>query len=73
MDILKIVHTSHRTYNDLKPDNIMINILENGALKVTLIDYGLADKYVEDGSSDHISSDSSVQTFRGNLFFSSLR
>lgn len=73
MDILKIVHTSHRTYNDLKPENIMIDIREDGSEKVTLVDYGLADKFVEEGSKDHISLDRKVNVFHGNIVFSSLR
>ena len=73
VDILKIVHTSHRTYNDLKPENVMIDITESGIPKVHLVDYGFADKYVKENSKDHIDSDHSVDTFRGNLDYSSLR
>ena len=40
VDILKIIHASHRTYNDLRPENIMIDTQENGSTKVTLVDFG---------------------------------
>ena len=48
VDILKIVHTSHRTYNDLKPDNVMVDMTEDGQSKVHLVDYGFAEKYVKE-------------------------
>ena len=51
----------------------MIDINDDGSPQVTLIDFGLADKFVFDGTKDHIAESSSVDTFRGNLYFSSLR
>ena len=48
VDILKIIHTSHRTYNDLKPENVMIDINKDGLPKVHLVDFGFADKFVKD-------------------------
>lgn len=47
-DILKIIHTSHRTYNDLKPENVMIDLNRDGQPKVHLVDFGFADKFVKD-------------------------
>ena len=46
--IFKIVHTAHRTFNDLKPENIMINIQDDGSPKVFLIDFGFAAKFIKD-------------------------
>ena len=73
VDILKIIHASHRTFNDLKPENVMVDMTENGLPKVHLVDYGFAEKYVKDQSKEHIASDLAVDTFRGNLDYSSLR
>lgn len=44
MDILKFVHSSKRTFNDLKPENIMITPpgKDDEKLKVHLIDFGFA-------------------------------
>jgi len=44
--ILRLVHKSGRVYNDIKPDNIMINESNEG-IRATLIDLGLAEKYGE--------------------------
>ena len=57
--ILKYVHTTRRTFNDLKPENIMINT--NGhpeaEPEVYLIDFGFAAKYTEDDTKLHINSE----------------
>jgi serine/threonine protein kinase len=42
MIILREVHSAGYTYNDLKPDNIMLNNSSNGQVNVTLIDFGYA-------------------------------
>ena len=48
VNIFKYTHCAKRTFNDLKPENIMIDT--NGSLdadpKVYLIDFGFAQKYV---------------------------
>lgn len=62
---------SRRTYNDLKLANIMINKSGTDKLAVTLIDFGFADKYInEDGT--HINNKEVVEVFQGNLLFASL-
>lgn len=70
--IFKYVHTTRRTFNDLKPENIMINT--NGDIQaepeVFLIDFGFADKYTEDDKS-HIKAGSLTDKFEGNLLFAS--
>ena len=54
-----MVHRSSLIYNDLKPENIMIN-QETG--KVTLIDFGFASSYLdEDGR--HVSDSATNETF----------
>ena len=42
LEIVEFIHSKGRTYNDLKPQNIMIT---QG--NVTLIDLGLCDKFVD--------------------------
>lgn len=51
LEILKKVHGSSLTYNDLKPCNVMIHTDETSAddttlnPKVTLVDFGFAKRY----------------------------
>ena len=54
IDSLKTVHSSGRTYNDIKPENVMIH-----NSKIVLIDFGFADKYV-DSEGSHITEEASV-------------
>ena len=66
LDILQHIHSVRRTHNDLKPENVMINL--NGHIEktptVVLIDPGFTQKL-----SQH-SYD--LTTFEGNMLFSSL-
>ena len=41
LDILKVIHGAGLTYNDIKPENIMVS----NDCKVTIIDFGFADTY----------------------------
>lgn len=48
--IMKIVHKAGRTYNDMKPQNVMISyknkeVYNSEELDVTIIDFGFVDKY----------------------------
>jgi len=52
LDTIEILHETGRTYNDLKLNNIMIDKSEDG-IRMTLIDYGFADSYVNKNG-DHI-------------------
>lgn len=52
------------TYNDLKPENIMLNNDAHGKLKVTLTDFGLSTKYTDD--------ETHQKQFLGNYLFASL-
>ena len=50
---LDLIHGSGYTYNDVKLDNIMVkhNDKQNSKPKFVLVDYGMAQKYVdEDGN-----------------------
>lgn len=42
IESLKTVHATGRTYNDLKPENIMIS-----GSDIKLIDFGLCDHYID--------------------------
>ena len=51
--IMKIVHKAGRTYNDMKPQNVMISyknkeVLNSSELDVTIIDFGFVDKFKDD-------------------------
>ena len=53
MTIFKCVHASGRTYNDLKPENIMIEIDRDGEPIVCLIDFGLTSKLFKNNELQH--------------------
>ena len=60
------LHMTGHTYNDLKPDNLMLDNDEDGYFIVTLIDYGYAKKIPE-------TTDQLVAFFEGNLMFASAK
>ena len=69
------IHSTKRTYNDLKFDNIMVN---TGASldadpQVFLIDYGFSDKYFKKEAKEHIDESDTRVEFRGNMMFASER
>ena len=47
VEALKIVHTSKRVHNDIKPENIMMKTLPDGTTQAYLIDFGMASKYYD--------------------------
>ena len=57
IDSLKSVHSTGRTYNDIKPENVMIT-----GSNVTLVDYGLALKFI-DNKGKHFLPDEEVSKF----------
>lgn len=71
IDALEAVHMAGRIYNDLKPENIMVNKGEDGELHVKLIDFGFASKYITPQGC-HIDDLELLDKFRGNIMFSSL-
>lgn len=48
IDALKIVHISGRTYNDMKPENIMVQKDKSDEKYVVLIDFGFAEKFINE-------------------------
>ena len=67
LESLQTVHSTRRTFNDLKPENIMLK-----DSKVSLIDFGFCKKYVNsDGK--HCREDDEVDSFRGNFIFATQR
>lgn len=55
VSIFELVHKSNRTFNDLKPENIMINSkYASHQISVYLVDFGFAEKFIQDGSGKHI-------------------
>ena len=73
MSALQIIHENGYTYNDLKPENIMISTApESKNVNVKLIDYGYVDIYIEDDGKV-ISKHLHEEYFRGNILFASKR
>lgn len=76
--IMKIVHKAGRTYNDMKPQNVMISyknkeVYNSEELDVTIIDFGFVDKYKNSKRQNaHIERSDTNQTFGGNPMFASL-
>ena len=84
LDILELVHDSGQVYNDLKPDNLMVDM--NGALpikvgneyedifkyfRIYLIDFGLASQWRNRKTGEHRRVSRS-DLFQGNIYFSSV-
>ena len=72
VSIFKYTHCAKRTFNDLKPENIMINT-DGDDFQVFLIDFGFARKFVEKDKKRHVSEDDAVTEFGGNMIFASRR
>lgn len=68
--ILEGLHEAKYTFNDLKPDNIMLSSRNTNEVGVSLIDYGYAARYKN--GSRHISEDTAKDKFQGNMLFASL-
>ena len=66
---LELVHASRRTYNDLKLNNIMVNIKSSG-ISSALVDFGYADYYCSK-EGEHIKPDIQLSQFKGNLMLAS--
>jgi len=62
LTIFEIVHSSFRTYNDLKLANIMVSNTRHGPLQATLIDYGFSNFFI-DKKGEHIAQGTTVDTF----------
>ena len=55
---LEIVHNTGYVYNDLKLDNIMIDPHKNNDARVLLIDYGMATRYLDKKTGNHLEKSS---------------
>jgi serine/threonine protein kinase len=70
IEAFDIVHASGRTFNDLKPQNIMVEHDKDGELYIVLIDFGFSDKFLT-AQGDHINNSELKDSFQGNILFSS--
>ena len=76
--IMKIVHKAGRTFNDMKPQNVMISyknkeVFNSSELAVTIIDFGFVDKFKDEKNQyAHIDRSETVDLFQGNLLFASI-
>ena len=69
LDSFKVLHTTGRVYNDLKPENIMISYIRGegeGTEQVTLIDFGLTTKF-KNKDKTHIKESETTEVFKGNM------
>ena len=84
LNILELVHSSGFVFNDLKPDNIMIDYGQKlcysndvefessfNKLNFNLIDFGLASKWIDKVHGKHVAN-KKQKYFKGNLYFSSV-
>ena len=55
VNALEVLHKTCRTYNDMKPQNLMIKINESNEPRVYLIDFGFCQKFITP-EGKHISS-----------------
>ena len=67
IDSLESLHATGRTYNDMKPENVMFE-----GSKVILVDFGMTDRFV-DKNKKHCSETEEVDNFKGNIIFASIR
>ena len=49
LEAFEIVHSSGRTFNDIKPQNIMVEHDQDGELYIVLIDFGFSAKFLTGG------------------------
>ena len=85
LDILEQIHSAGYTFNDLKLDNILLDLdcdvndlaSQDGDIfeknNINLVDFGFASRYTaeQDGAEEHIEKDK-IDYFKGNMMFSSL-
>jgi serine/threonine protein kinase len=71
------VHSAGYLHNDIKPQNIMINLNASGKtysefINVILIDFNVSTKFRDSSRPDKHVNRSKVENFEGNILFSSL-
>jgi serine/threonine protein kinase len=68
---LQVLHKTGYTHNDIKPGNIMIDrSKKDSSVRATLIDFGFSMKFIS-AEREHLKIQS-LETFKGNISFSSL-
>lgn len=77
LQIIRKIHRSSLTYNDLKPSNVMIHIDETSAdenasnPKVSLVDFGFVKRFYS-SKKGHIGENEDADMFEGNMMFCSI-
>jgi len=71
INALMTMHKIGYTHNDIKDNNIMIKNIESDEVEVVLIDYGFAKKII-DTDGIHMKESIEVDTFEGNMMYSSI-
>lgn len=83
INVLEQIHNAGYIYNDLKLDNILVDLNQSLPLKqssnksvfenckLRLIDFGFATSYIDKETGKHMRK-TEVDTFRGNMIFASL-
>ena len=51
---LEIIHEAGYCYNDLKLDNVMIELRKNKEPRTVLIDYGMATRFIDKKTGEHL-------------------
>ena len=56
IDALELIHSTGHTHNDIKPDNIMLDIssLNSADITATLIDFGFFQEYLSRETGHHV-------------------
>ena len=67
----EIIHSCGRTFNDLKPPNVMVGKNEMGNDGAVLIDFGFVQKF-RDNKGVHNAKDIERKNFQGNMMFASI-
>ena len=83
LNIFEAIHDSGLVYNDLKLDNILLDMCENlpdnkknsfencfENLHLNLIDFGLISRWQNPQTNQHLSEDK-INYFKGNIYFAS--
>ena len=72
IDALELIHSLGYTHNDIKTDNIMLDISPTNPADITatLIDFGFFQEFLNTKTGQHIVR-SDLNMFRGNLIFAS--
>ena len=72
IDALELIHSTGQTHNDIKPDNIMLDISSTNPADITatLIDFGFSQEYLDTKTGHHVEN-SRKEKFNGNICYAS--